>query len=408
MNYFNRIKEVLSQTNFIEGICIIIKGAVSRLLGDPIHKITYRIAAKLPIKENLIIVESQPDFWDSSIVLYNYISTKRKDLDVRYLSHTEEDKTKTIKTLKYDRGINPLTYYYLARAAYWFGTHTIPDFPKRDKQKRIYIGHGCPTKRGKGNIKQNEEKSYDFVLSIGKGAIIPQSIFCQCSTDCVLPLGYPRNDLLIPNKDDGSSNQFIDKKYKKVILWMPTFRESKTSILSESNCATETGFPLLDTNNKVLDFNRFLEDINICLLVKIHPLQSEKDIINYNLSNIKFLTNKDFKEKSLHLYEMVAKTDALLTDYSSIYYDYLMLDKPIGFILDDIEKYRSDRGFVFDDILKYLAGEHIYDIEQLKQFVLDISNSLDKYPSERDRMRNYFHADIKESSCKRIIEYFKI
>ena len=66
------------------------------------------------------------------------------------------------------------------------------------------------------------------------------------------------------------------------------------------------------------------------------------------------------KEK-LQLYELIGISDALISDYSSVAVDYLLLDRPLGYVLADYEIYREKRGFVFEDPLEYMPGEKIYN-----------------------------------------------
>ena len=54
---------------------------------------------------------------------------------------------------------------------------------------------------------------------------------------------------------------------------------------------------------------------------------------------------------------MLGSSDALITDYSSVYFDYLLLDKPIGFTVDDMELYIKDRGFIFNNPEEYMPGK---------------------------------------------------
>ena len=63
--------------------------------------------------------------------------------------------------------------------------------------------------------------------------------------------------------------------------------------------------------------------------------------------------------------------------------DYLLLNRPIGFTLDDYDAYTESRGWVFEDPLEYMPGEHIYNVQQFEQFVLDVKNGKDDYENQR-------------------------
>ena len=113
--------------------------------------------------------------------------------------------------------------------------------------------------------------------------------------------------------------------------------------------------------------------------------------------------------KKLQLYQIVGKTDALLTDYSSICIDYLLLNRPIGFILDDIKEYEKNRGkFLFEDVKRVLAGKHIYNIEHLYSFLKEVSNNIDSTKNLRDGIIDSMITYQDNNSCKRICEFLGI
>ena len=109
------------------------------------------------------------------------------------------------------------------------------------------------------------------------------------------------------------------------------------------------------------------------------------------LSNIHFIDQEFFQENDIDLYQFLHYTDGLITDYSSIAIDYLLLNKPIAFTLDDYENYSGTRGFVFDDPKKYMPGHHIYNFEDFKQYIFDVSEGKDIYYKDRRAIMNIVH-----------------
>ena len=103
----------------------------------------------------------------------------------------------------------------------------------------------------------------------------------------------------------------------------------------------------------------------------------------------------------------MAYVDGLITDYSSIGFDFLLVDKPIGFTLDDYEKYKNSRGFVFENPLEYMPGNHIYSLSDLLEFIKNVAEQKDEYKEDRAKVRSIAHNET-EDYCQRIIEYFKI
>ncbi|GHU78238.1 hypothetical protein AGMMS49992_28390 [Clostridia bacterium] len=102
---------------------------------------------------------------------------------------------------------------------------------------------------------------------------------------------------------------------------------------------------------------------------------------------------------------MLAQSRALVSDYSSVAFDYMVLDKPIAFTLDDFDEYNQNRGFNYQDVKNLLSGEYLYDYKDLLRFLYSIGRNEDKYIDERRRTNdlvNYYHDG---NNCKRITEY---
>ena len=79
----------------------------------------------------------------------------------------------------------------------------------------------------------------------------------------------------------------------------------------------------------------------------------------------------------------------MISDYSGAAYEYLQLNRPIGYVLDDVNEYIS--GFVVEDIHQLIAGHEIYDFEQFKNFIMDVVNHNDKYKEKRIKVRDYIY-----------------
>ncbi len=74
-------------------------------------------------------------------------------------------------------------------------------------------------------------------------------------------------------------------------------------------------------------------------------------------TNILILTNHDLDEKHAFLYSLLKETDALITDLSSIHVDYILIDRLIGFTIDDLGSYKT--GYIFEDPIRFMPGEHM-------------------------------------------------
>ena len=109
------------------------------------------------------------------------------------------------------------------------------------------------------------------------------------------------------------------------------------------------------------------------------------------------------------LYEMVGVCDALISDYSSIAVDFMLLDRPLGYVLTDLECYRETRGFVFENPEEYMPGAKLYDLSDLENFVCDISEGKDPFKEERRKLLPAMHTmPVKDSYCGALARYLNI
>ena len=147
---------------------------------------------------------------------------------------------------------------------------------------------------------------------------------------------------------------------------------------------------------------------NSVILFKLHPHQDTTLFKATSLSNIKILTDSYLIEKNIELTELFKITNALITDYSGVYYDYLLLDNIIGFTTDDFEEYKKKKGFVFDNIEDYMAGEKIKNIEDLYTFIANVAKNNDIYKKQRNQMKKKFNKYLDDKSSERLAKYLKL
>jgi CDP-glycerol glycerophosphotransferase (TagB/SpsB family) len=185
---------------------------------------------------------------------------------------------------------------------------------------------------------------------------------------------------------------------------MPTFRKHKGGTEIDGT-ALSLGIPLLDTIEQINQLNSVLSKWNILLIIKLHPAQDLNGIKEFKCSNIIFLSDERIKRCGTTLYELLAEADALLTDYSSVYYDYLLVDRPIGLIIDDIEEYERRRGIILESYMDSIKGTYIRECRDLEQFIENLAKGYD--PDEKIRkwaMNEYCdYRDFK--STERVVDF---
>lgn len=384
-----------------------------RSMHSPIARLFWHLFQYFPINKNLILFESEPDFCDNAWALYQYIRKERPNYKFVWIVQNVDffkDKIfeRTTFTTRRGNGMHLKTIYYYATARWNFYTHaTFQPYKPREGQTVVDLWHGGYVLKA---TKVKSRDYYDWLISMGVEGKEYLAKYLGCTLDKVLALGQPRIDLLADNLGNGSENPFVqNKNNQKVIMWMPTFRASVTQSLSENLCDTQTGLPLLTTQDDLIRFNKVLQDLNVTIIAKIHHLQAQKELFKTRYSNFFFLTDDVLWENGLQLYEILGKSDALITDYSTVYWDYLVTDNPVGFILDDIEQYEASCGFNVENIKELLSGEHIYNEQQLIQFIQNVLDEKDDYRQDRHQhLQKKVQLFPHGGNCENIVNYFGI
>lgn len=208
--------------------------------------------------------------------------------------------------------------------------------------------------------------------------------------------GYPRNDILKRDFKNNNVNIFINtdnkslescKQFKesgyKLVLYAPTFRDSKSS-----NNITFTSF---------IDY---CEKNRIKLIFKSHP-----DFVNNSFKNNTNIINYN---NNCDVYPLLPLIDLLITDYSSIYMDYLLLNKPVIFYAHDLHEYiKSNRAIQFD--YEWITpGPKCYDEFELIETVTQILvNNKDTFKIRREEILKIAFSNNDQNSSERIWNYIE-
>ena len=96
--------------------------------------------------------------------------------------------------------------------------------------------------------------------------------------------------------------------------------------------------------NELKELDSYLREQEIILIIKKHPLQTEWDENEQEFTNIRYVAEALLEKKQIKLYELIGISDGLLSDYSSVAVDYLLLDRPLGYVLADYNIYKEKRG----------------------------------------------------------------
>lgn len=215
-------------------------------------------------------------------------------------------------------------------------------------------------------------------------------------------LGMCRNDHLISDENmNHIRTQIVNSvgyQVDKIVLYTPTHRDYEMAEMHKIGITRELlGF---DVDLKRLDM--ILKSEKVLILCKLHPKQNRAAIS-------KILPDSIVLHKANNTYgltELMKISDALITDYTSGYFDYLLLDKPVLFNFYDIDIYKQTRGFTFDPIESICAGDIIYDEDSLIAAIRNIDRNALAYREKRHFLRNLVFTHQDTNSCERVYNYF--
>lgn len=395
----------------------VIKRAIS-LWYVALNILLYKCYQRKPINNNLIVFESEGDLSDNSYALYSYMQ-RNGYLKKYHVVWLVEDVDKACKNehcntefiYKWPTRFNPKWSKTMSTAKWYIYDHcnVIANYKGRKDQNIIYISHGFGVKAGKTVYKHKN----DFDVNIVLGEIPAENAPLDWggTIEQTRQWGYPRNDYLF-KKSDAAKQMLQDKydfdKYKNAFLWMPTFRQSANKLISEDYIDDETGLPLFPTYGSLKQFDSFLHEKNILLMFKVHHLQADLDVFKKKYNNIIIVRDEELIENNVQLYEIINFTDALITDYSSISSDYMLLDRPIIYTLDDYEEYKRARGLSPENALDLLVGYHVYSVSELETAMGEIVLGVDKYREKRNELLPFIHRHIDGNASKRIVKNLKL
>ncbi len=303
------------------------------------------------IDDNAILLESQQgnDINGNMFYILQEIAENPQYKGYKLYFSCRRKSKKKIKTILNNYNIKNVTlapvysFKYmkaLATAKYLFNDNTfLPYFNKKDGQIYVNTWHGTPLKTLGKSIKNsmhtigNAQKNFlfaDYLLYPNEYTmehmIEDYMLKNIVNNKCVLN-GYPRNTILFDKKRAEEIHKKEAKDYNKVYAYMPTWRGALGDVNEDANKQQKAYLDAIDS--KLCD-----DEI---LFVNLHPIA----IKNLDLSGYKHI--KKFPEQ-YETYDFLNCTDCLITDYSSVFYDYAVTRKKCILFAYDEEEYFADRG----------------------------------------------------------------
>ena len=366
----------------------------------------------IPVKDNVIMFESSNGRNYTGNPRYIYEEMVRQGLDNEYncvWSLTDTNIPIPGNCTKIKRPGMKFLFYSL-RSKFWIFDSRHQYYLKKNKNTRyIQTWHGTPLKKlaldmDKVNSSETTDIE-DYKAKFKKNSSLWDYLISQNSYSSkifkrafafdgeMLEIGYPRNDILINENNETKINEIKERlnidKDKKIILYAPTWRDNEFHRSGIYKFATE------------MDFNAMQNALSdeYVLIVKFHYLV--KDEINWD-------EYRDFIIECNEMWdiqELYLISDILITDYSSVMFDYALLNRPILFFTYDLDFYKDNlRDFYFD--INTVPGPLIETTEDLVDFIKNNSKEdyFEKYGTKYQAFKETYNEFDKGSSCQSVIE----
>ena len=340
-----------------------------------IFRIISSLASLVPTRDQ-ICFSSFPDYSDNAYTVFQYLLREgyyRKYTLVWLCKEKKEIGRIQSELGKNEAGVKVLDKYTVKgvwayiRSRYVFETHGLyPSLRLRQHpDKHICMWHGMPLKKVGAMI--GEPCSPNCNLTLANSSVFQEKM----AEAFALPLhrvwvtGQPRCDELFCKTTYWDSIGFDASRYKSVGIWMPTYRKSIVGdIRTDGTFMEQQVGPLSFDDLKQLD--AALASMEAFLFIKIHPMDALQQAVFPSFTHIRIIFPQDF---SFPLYPFLGSCDYLLTDYSSVFIDYDICQRPMAFIMDDIDAYSGSRGLCFDDLEAVLPGPVLTDLAGVIAFI---------------------------------------
>lgn len=265
-----------------------------------------------------------------------------------------------------------------------------------------YKKFGYSRANGTENIKIHKGyKKYTKVITSSEGIRDKYAEAFGVSLDKVKATGIPRTDIFFDKNISEKIRKRLYQKYpvfkeKKIILFAPTYRGVRAEDAS------------YDFSR--LDYERIYKQLNgeYIFLIKWHPalynnLKKSDTFTRYIKSYEDFYIDLS-SEREIN--ELLLIADVLITDYSSVIFEYALLDKPIIYFTYDLEKYRNGRGLYYK-FEEYIYGDVVCNCDELITAIRKENMENEKRKIFIDRFMSACDGKSTEKACKWIFNNIK-
>lgn len=400
-----------------------IRLSIAQILSIPLYWLSYFVARS----HNIWVFGSWEGlrYADNSRYVFEYVCEKEPDIRPIWLSR---DRT-IVRNL---RGSGREAYLINTCKGFWISCRagvviccngkTDVNWAAISMAKKIQLWHGIPLKKIEHDDKlmdnlQNRQwggvkrflsetvlystllfpfiaETWDVITSTSPLISERMATAYNVSLSKIKITGYPRNDVLLASKFEPLpivKKLTTQNMVNKFILYAPTFRNKY-----DDNKSLFNGL-------SVVEFDKYLSRFNAILFVKMHPIFKDAVDLFDDIQvspRIYWLKEKDIKE----INDLLPSIDILITDYSGVYFDYLLLNRPIIFTPFDMQQYINKNRELYEDYENATPGVKCANWREVIKSIETIFAGIDDYGLERIKAIKKYHTYVDADSSKRVVE----
>ena len=361
---------------------------LERVILKYLLRIVYYFSYIVPVKKRIVFATYRNDTMNGNFkYIYDEIQSRNLDYECKFLYE------------KFNRGAKGIITYFLhmMKATYYMATSEyflIDDFyfpvytvkKLRNKTEVVQVWHACGAfkKFGFSILDKNFgadnnyvkyipiHTNYSHVLVSSKEVSKYYAEAFNMSEDNIDPIGIPRTDIFFNDDMKKEATKRVYSKYpelkgKNIVLYAPTFRGN-----SQSDAKMDIAF----------DVEKVVETLpnDFVLALKMHPFV--KDSIK--ISNDRIVDLSDYPA----INDILIMTDLLITDYSSIVFEYSLLERPMIFYADDLDSYEHERDFYYP-YESFVPGPIVRTTDELIEVLNNSECDYEKIKSFKNKFFDY-------------------
>ena len=272
-------------------------------------------------KSGAIVLHSLPDLDDSVIALADELVAR--GIGPTILVDSPMSQVWAAKRWNYDvtvllrRSLAGMRAYFTA--PYVFTTHGVfGSRPTPEGQVVVNMWHGEPPCKPVGRFDRKGVTNADYATVCSTVGRAYRASEFGIDPRHVLITGVPRNDRMLRADPKRVRDRLGLAQTEQIWVWLPTYRTAVRGQIRQDSTADYAG--LLMSQEQLLALNERLVAENRRVILKAHPLAS--DDFQLECSHIQLITDADLRRAGVSLYELLAGSDGLITDISSVWVDY--------------------------------------------------------------------------------------